>query len=207
MLALWILLGLVLLVVLLGCLPVSVTAEYQMAGATLFARLGPLKIRLYPEKETVRTEQKPDKALGEKGTTEKKSPKGGKIGPFKELLALVLQAQADFRNKLRIRELTLYLTVGGKGDDPATAGILTGSTWAALGSLIPLLESSFRIEQRDIQVGVDFFSEETLLYAKAVAALSLGAGVRLAAYYGWQGLKWYRKQKQKGGNEHGTSHR
>lgn len=207
MLAVWILLGILILAFLLGRLPVSVTGEYKADGPEVVARLGPIKIQLYPgkktEKETTHKEEPPK----EKAPTENKRTNGGKIGPFRELLGLILQAQADIRNKLRIRELTLYLTVGGKGDDPASAGILTGSAWAALGGLIPLLESGFRIEDRDIQVSVDFLTEETVLYAKATAAISLGAGIRLVGYYGLQGLKWYRKQKQKqkGGNEYGTS--
>ena len=207
MLALWILLGIALLVVLLGFLPVRVTAEYRADGPTAVAWLGPIRMRLYPGKEDTDTEEPAPEMAEEEPPKDKKKHKGGKIGPFKELLGLILQAQEDLRNKLSIRELTLYLTVGGKGDDPAKAGILTGSAWAALGSLIPLLESSFQIKQRDIQVGVDFLAEETLLYAKATAAMSLGAGIRFAGYYGWQGLKWYRKHKQKGGNEHGTSNR
>ncbi len=207
MLALWILLGIALLVVLLGLLPVRVTAEYRADGPTVVAWLGPIRMRLYPGKENAESKEPSAKETGEELPEDKKTHKGGKIGPFKELLSLILQAQADLRNKLSIRELKLYLTIGGKGDDPARAGILTGSAWAALGGLIPLLESSFQIKQRDIQVGVDFLSEETLLYAKATAAMSLGAGIRFAGYYGWQGLKWYRKHKQKGGNEHGTSNR
>lgn len=208
MLALWIILGIVLLAILMGFLPVTVMAEYQAGGPSVVAKLGPLTIRLYPEKKDKEPEipelsQKAD----EESSKSQKSFKGGRLDSFKELLTLVLQAQADLRNKLRIRELTMYLTVGGKGDDPAAAGILTGSAWAALGGLIPLLESSFQIQQRDIQVRVDFLSEETLLYAKATAAMSLGAGIRFVGYYGLQGLKWYRKHKQKGGKEYGTSNR
>ena len=209
MLALWILLGILIFVTAVGCIPVGVTAEYQESGATVVARLGPVRIPLYPRADTEKTDeaQKKEKQPKEHSTPEPPKPKGGKLSAFRELLGLIIQAQADLRNKLRIRELTLYLTVGGKGDNPAAAGILTGSAWAALGGLIPLLESSFRIENRDFRVNTDFLSEETLVYAKATAVISVGAGLRLALYYGVQGLKWYRKQKQKGGNEHGTSNR
>lgn len=207
MLALGILLGIVLLVVLFGFLPVSVTAEYQAAGPSVVAKLGPFKIHLYPGKSDSESEEAAPEKRFEQKNKDNKHLKGGRLGPFKELLELLLQAQKDLRNRLCVRELTLYLTVGGKGDDPASAGILTGSAWMALGGLIPLLESSFQIKERDIQVGVDFLSEETLLYAKATAAMSLGAGIRFMGYYGLQGLKWYRKHKQKGGKEYGTSDR
>lgn len=120
--------------------------EYQESGATVVARLGPVRILLYPRADTEKTDeaQKKEKPSKEHSTLEPPKPKGGKLSAFRELLGLIIQAQADLRNKLRIRELTLYLTVGGKGDNPAAAGILTGSAWAALGGLIPLLESSFR---------------------------------------------------------------
>ena len=209
MLVLWILLGILIFILAVGSLPVSVTAEYQSSGAAVVARLGPFKIPLYPGKDTEKTEkpQEKEQETKEQPASEETRPKGGGLGQFRELLDLVLKAQADVRNKLRIRELILYLTVGGKGDNPAAAGILTGSAWAALGGLVPLLESGFRIENRDFQVNTDFLSEETLVYAKATAGMSLGAGLRLALNYGVQGLKWYRKQKQKGGKEHGTSNR
>ena len=205
MLALWILLGILVLLVLVGFLPITVTGEYAAKGARAVARLGPVKMQLYPKKQTTEDSRQEEKMPKENVPADQERKKGGKLGPFRELLNLIMQAQADIRNKLRIRELTLYLTVGGKGDDPASMGILTGSAWAVLGGLIPLLESSFRVEDRDIQVNVDFLSEETTLYAKATAAISLGAAIRLVGYYGLQGLKWYRKQRQKGGNENGTS--
>lgn len=203
MLALWILLGLLLLIVLLGFLPIRVTAEYRADGPCVKASVGPFSFDLYPGKEDAET-AKPPTEKKEKNKSETVRPKGGGLEPFRELLRLVIKAQADIRNKIKVRELILYLTIGGKGDDPAAAGILMGRAWAMLGGLIPLLESSFQIKSRDIQADVDFLSEETHIYAKAVAAISLGAAVRLGLYYGVKVLKWY-YQKKKGGKKHGTS--
>lgn len=207
MLALWIVLGILLLFILLGFLPVGITAEYKERGLYAAARIGAFQLQIYPPKKKKEPDMLQKENAQETTAMGEKHPKGGALGAFRELIGLAMQAQADIRDKLRIRELILYLTVGGEKDDPAAAGILIGSAWAALGNLIPLLESSFRIEKQDIQANVDFLSEETRVYAKATATISLGAGIRLVGYYGVQGLKWYRKQKQKGGNEHGTSNR
>lgn len=203
MLALWILLGLLLLIVLLGFLPVCVTAEYRDDGPHATASVGPFAFNLYPGKEEKETAEPPTEKK-EKKKSEATRSKGGALEPFRELIDLALKAQADIRSKLKIRELVLHLTIGGKGDDPAAAGILMGRAWALLGGLIPLLESSFQIKSRDIQADVDFLSEETRIYGKAVVAISLGAAVRLGLYYGAKVLKWY-YQKKKGGKKHGTS--
>lgn len=202
MLALWILLGILILIVLLGVLPVRVTAEYQENGPSAKASVGPFSFDLYPGKEEESAELPAEKT--EKNKSESVRPKGGGLEPFRELLQLILQAQADVRNKVKVREFVLHLTIGGKGDDPAAAGIWMGRAWAMLGGMIPLLESSFQIKSRDIQADVDFLSEETRIYGKAVASISLGAAVRLGLYYGVKVLKWY-YQKKKGGKKHGTS--
>lgn len=211
MLALWILLGILLFFCTLGCIPVRVTAIYDSCGAKIYARLGPIKVKLYPrtdlnasrlepEKTAEKTDSQPvqDKAQSE-------HPIGGKLELFRELLALVLEAQGRIRNRLWIRELVLYLSVAGKGNDPAKAAVLYGGAWSAVGVLWPQLERAFQIKSRDVQVKVDFLSEETTVYAKATAAIFIGTILHMFGYFGIRGLKLYRKHKKKGGEIYGTS--
>lgn len=209
MLALWIILGILAALGLIGCIPVGVTAVYDQGGPRVDAVAGPVRLRLYPRPPKPPREEKPKKkektAPNPSQEPEEKQPLGGKLPLFRELIGLVLEAQAALRNKLRIRELTLHLTVGGKGDDPAAAAIGYGSAWAAIGNLMPLLERAFRIEQRDIAPQVDFTTQETTVYAKATAVISVGAILRMGVYYGLRGLKIYRRYAKKGGNDHGTS--
>lgn len=212
MLALWIVLGILAVFWLIGRVPLGVTAVYDGEGPRVDAVAGPFRIRLYPRPKKDPAKQKKQKKQKaqkkeEKQETEQREKRslGGQLPLFRELLGLVLEAQAVFRNKLRIRELTLHLTVGGKGDDPAKAAMLYGSAWAAIGNLLPLLERAFRIESRDIDAQVDFTVEETTVYARAEAVVSFGAMLRMGVYYGLRALKLYRKHQKKGGNDHGTS--
>lgn len=220
MIALWILGGVAALLGIICCIPVGVTGEYSQAGARAVAHVGPFRILLYPrppkkpgEAQGARPEkaQKPKKPKKTRKTKQKQpageeTPKqGGGVSMFREIIGMVLEAQAEVRNRLRIQELTMYLTVGGRGDDPAKSAMLYGSAWAAVGGLMPLLERAFRIEKRDIQANVDFLSEKTTIYARATAKITVGAILRMGGYYGVRGLKLYRKHKKKGGNEHGTS--
>lgn len=208
MLALWIVLGILAALGLIGCIPVGVTAVYDERGPRADAVAGPFRIRLYPrparEEPAPKQKASKQKKAQETQSAAEKPPLGGKLPLFRELIGLVLEAQSALRNKLRIRELTLHLTVGGKGDDPAQAAILYGSAWAAIGNLLPLLERAFRIENRDIAPQVDFTTPETTIYVKATAVISVGAILRMGVYYGLRGLTIYRKHK-KGGINHGTS--
>ena len=127
------------------------------------------------------------------------------IPMFRELLGLAIEAQASLRNKLRITELILHLTVGGFGEDPAKPAILYGRAWAALGNLMPLLMQAFRIEKRSVGADIDFTAEENTIYAKATLIITIGAILRMGIWYGIRGLIIYFKHNKKGGKKHGTS--
>lgn len=216
MIGLYIIGGPVLLALLIGLMPLQVTGEYSGDGAKVKALVGPLTVWQYPRVKGEKTKkpkkhkkaqptQKPEKTRKEKPEEKGEKP-GGRLPLFRELLGLVMELQGALRNRLVLRELTLHLTLGGKGDDPAMAAVLYGSAWAAIGGLMPVLERSFQIKSRDIQAQVDFLQEETTVYARAAARISLGALLRMAVYYGLRGLKLYRTHRKKGGKENGTSH-
>lgn len=202
MIALYIIGGLVLLVVLAGRIPLRVTGEYSGEGTRVTVFAGPLRLWQYPSRKKTKERQAPAEAAPAQRGGEKS---GGRLQLFREMLGLVMEFQRALRNRLVIQELTLHLTVGGKGDDPATAAVLYGSAWAAIGELMPVLERSFRIKSRDVQAQVDFLQESTTVYARATAGMSLGAMVRMALYYGLRGIKQYRTVQKKGGTKDGTS--
>jgi hypothetical protein len=197
------------LIDLLCLLPVGAKATYDSGGPRAAAYVGPISVLLYPRPKV---KKKPKKQKSKTKTHDKpketqtspapKQEKGGNLAFFRQLLGLALEAQADLRCRLRIRELTLHLTVGGQGDDPAKAATLYGSAWAAIGGVMPLLERAFRIENRDVQAAVDFLSPENTIYFQAECRLRVGTILRMAAWYGLRGLKMYRK---KGGTKNGTS--
>jgi hypothetical protein len=214
MLALRIILGIVLVLVLLGCIPVAVTARYDGEGPLVYGKVGPVKLRLYPRAPAKPQESKKQGKQKLKKTKKTQAPKekkartsmGGRLPLFRELLGLVLEVQVTLRNYLKIRNLELCLTVGGRGEDPAKAAILYGRAWAAIGALLPQLERVFIIQKREVQAQIDFLSEETTVFTQATAVISVGALVKMAVYYGIRGLKIFLRHRKKGGKTNGTSH-
>jgi hypothetical protein len=113
------------------------------------------------------------------------------LGVAKKLLVV-------FFRKLRIRKLELKLILAG--DDPCDLAVNYGKTWAATGSLIPMLEELFVIRKRDVDVSCDFTAEETKVYAAADITILTGRLLGLAVRYGYQALREYLKilNKRKG---------
>ncbi len=135
-----------------------------------------------------------------------KQPLGGKIAFFKELLGIGLSALNCIRRKLIMKDLVLYLTVGGQGEDAAKAAILYGRAWAAVGALTPVLEKTFHIKNRDIQVNIDFLQPENVIYAKATILFRIGDILWIALNHGFRAGIAFLKQKRKGRKHNGTSH-
>lgn len=131
--------------------------------------------------------------------------RGGGLELFRQIVGLVLEFQADLRNRLHVRQLVLRLRIGAKDQDPAQSAVLYGSAWAALGNLTTVLQRAFRIHDQDTRAEIDFLEEHTTVYAKAHLTMTVGAILKLAGYYGLRGLKLYRTQMKKGGSEYGTS--
>ena len=131
-----VILGCVLLcLVLLMQVRVGVQGEYGEAGPRAWARLGPVRLRLWPrsrKRQPGKREAKPTKPPKEKEKPEEIS-KGGALDYARELLPLALDAAGQFRKKLRVDRLELVLRAGAT--DPADAAMVYGCANAALGAL------------------------------------------------------------------------
>lgn len=203
------------LIVLLGFVPVGVTAEYSEEGPEVLARIGPVKRRVFPRpKKAPATEQpagekkkkKPKKKRDESPEGEaspKEKPKqklGGMIPLFRELLGTALRLLGTFRRKLWVKELILHLTVGGLGEDPAKAARLYGNAWAALGNLIPVIYDTVRVRKQDVGAEIDFTEPKNRIYAKATMTITIGAvllmGIRYGVPAGWAFLKYKWKTRK-----------
>ena len=150
------------------------------------------KIKETSKKEkTTETKKKP---------VEKEQKEGGSLKDFLPLLDVAKRLVASFFRKLRIRKLELKLILAG--DDPCDLAVNYGKTWAATGSLIPMLEELFVIRKRDVDVGCDFTAEETKIYAAADITILTGRLLGLAGLYGFQALREYLKILKKRKGEH-----
>lgn len=185
--------------ILLGCLPLGISAIYNADGAIAKLIAGPFRIMLYPreKKETEKPvkEEKPKEST-KQAAASKEEKKGGSFTDFLPLVKVATDFLGDFRRKLRIKRLEMILCMAG--GDPCDLGINYGRAWAAAGNLMPQLERLFVIKKRDIQVQCDFTGSKTTIYVRADITITLGRLIGLVFRYGWRALKEYLKITNKG---------
>ena len=75
------------------------------------------------------------------------------------------------------------------GDEPDKLAVNYGRAWAALGNLMPHLERTFVIRKRDVDVACDFLAEETLIYARLDATITVARATHLLSRHGIKILK------------------
>lgn len=196
-------------------IPLGVHVIYDESGLKLCAVAGLIQICVFPRKKKEKKKGKDKKKNTAKSKTKKSKKqssqsstkkKGGKIELFRELIGIGVSALNCLRRKLVINQLYLSLTVGGLGTDAADAAILYGRAWAAIGSLIPFLEHTFKLKSRDLHADLDYTMEETTIFTDAKITISLIDILWIGIYNGIKALRVflrYRK-KVKGGKANGT---
>ena len=202
----WGVLALVLLILfLLGQIRVGVQGEYTADGLTAGARVGPVRIQIYPFKDKKASKKKkPPKAKKEKPKAETQGKKkGGAVKPLLKLLPLALEAAGQFRRKLQVDILYLEVTAGAP--DPADAAMVYGRANAALGAAWQPLNAAFRIKNGRASVRIDFDREQTTVYGAAALSIKVGQALWLALYFGGRALagllKIRTEEKQKNNAE------
>ena len=187
--------------ILLAILPLGVAARYDSNGPLVKLIAGPVRLTLYPGKKKEKS-SKPAKK--EKKTTAKpgsagKKKKGGNYSDFLPLLHLILDFLDALRWKLRVNRLELKLIMAA--DDPCDLAVNYGKAWAALGNLMPLLESHLVIKKRDLEVECDFTSDTTVIFARVDLSITLGRILSLGVVHGVRILRQYFKivKMRKGG--------
>ncbi len=185
-------------------LPVGIRLVYNENGLVLSLLLGLVKIRIFPKpvknKNTqIKPKKRRTKQISEKSKGKSTASKGGKLSDFLPLIETVLEFLVVFRRKLRINRLKLLLTLAA--EDPCDLAINYGRAWAAVGNLMPLLERTFVIRKRNVQVQCDFLEESTRITAEMDAVVSVGRLLVLVTRYGVRVLREYQNilKLRKGG--------
>lgn len=140
---------------LLLSMPLGVGASYNADGGALWLTVGLLKIPLLPRAKSKEKRKKPEKEKVKKEET------GGSYTDLLPLIENVIALLSDLRRKLVITKLRGKLILAG--GDPCDLGVNYGRAWAAMGTLIPLLEQIFVIKKRDLSVDCDFTADTTLV--------------------------------------------
>lgn len=177
-------------IVLIGLIPVGVSAKYDEDGAAAQVIIGPLRLRVYPgkgKKQPQKKEEKPEEELAQKTGAPAKKKKGGSLADFKPLVEIVLDFLGDLRRKLRINLLQLHLVLAG--GDPADLGLNYGKACAAVSSLEPQLSRFFVIKKKDIHVACDFTEEKTLVTARLDLTITVARIFSLVFRHGIKGLR------------------
>ena len=169
------------LVILVLALPAAVLLRYEAGVLQVRLRVGPVNVTVYPPRPA-----KPAKKPA-KGAKAPKSPKaaapkaksGGKKltrGQIQDLIKLALDLLGKLSRKLLVKHLTLHVFFGGR--DAAQTAIGYGRAWAVIGAMMPVLENTFRIDERDVGAYLDYELEVQMRVGTAIR-LALGAGLRL----------------------------
>ncbi len=161
-------------------LPLGFSAIYRKSDPGVWLLIGPLRFRVYPGNKKGK---KPQKTTSEK----KDQTKGGSYRDFWPVVRTIVEFLSEFRRKIRVRRLELKVILAG--DDPSDLAVNYGRAWAALGSLTPQLERLFVIKKRNLEVECDFVAEETLIYARIDATISVLKTLHLLSRHGIKVLK------------------
>ena len=180
------------LLFLLGCIPLSGGGEYSSAGASLWLRLGPVRITLLPRKQKTQKQrkekspQKPERP--QKAKPEKQKPTlGGSLAYAKALLPTVLECARRVWGAIYLNTLYLELQVGA--EDPGEAAMAYGRANAALGAIWTPLVRAFHVKDGHARVNLDFDRKEPALYARAELSIRLGQALWLGLYFGLKALR------------------
>ena len=175
----------------LAFFPLGFSAVYRENDPGVWLLVGPVRFRIYPGKEkSNKKDTKSHKSF---------SPKGGSYRDFEPVVRAILDFLGQFRKKIRVQDLQLYVTLAG--DDPCDLAVNYGRAWAALGAFVPQLDRLFVIKKRDLAVNCDFAGDKTRVYAKIKATITLAGTLQLLSRHGVKVIKELLELKklQKGG--------
>lgn len=215
---LWILAGLLALLFIALLIPAEVRFQYEAGQPLLWARYGPVKLRLFPRKEKPEESAGKKKKKPEKKKSKRKKLKAEKSGKKKpeaeksekksrrkkpkakinreqilyaleKLPPILGRALKRTGRSIHIKPLKLYVLAAGP--DPADAARLYGRLDAALAAGVPILENTLRVKDLDVRLYVDFQEERMDFIADAGVWLLPCSLVWMALRAGGSLLKWY----------------
>ncbi|MDR1217674.1 MAG: DUF2953 domain-containing protein [Oscillospiraceae bacterium] len=149
----------------LALVRLGVSAEYGEGGLELEARIGAVRLRLYPRPLKRR-------ARAARGRREPKTRRPGGLAGFTDIAAYALKALGRLRRRLLIKRLVVRWSVPG-ADDPARAAMTYGGASAAAAPLERLIDGAFRVKRRELSANVDFCAAEPRVYISAAVSAAV----------------------------------
>lgn len=150
-------------------LKVGVFLRYDATGASIKLVVGPFAVKINSDEQSGQKVQK-------RGTGRSKGAQKGRRSKGKLWVKAVLQNWGEiFRLIGRILSspvldsLSLQISVGG--DDPEVCAMTYGRVCAAVSALLPVVEATFSVKKRKVDISYDFEDGKTRIEAEASATL------------------------------------
>ena len=190
-----VLLVVLILLFLVGQIRLGGGAEYSAEGVKAHLQAGPFRFQVFPRKEKGDKKERKKKPKKEKPPKEEepKSKAGGPVELVRAFLPLVCEAAGELKRRIRIDELRLDYTAGGR--DAAQTAMTFGGSNAAVGMLLPLFQQNFDLKEYRVRTAVDFNAKGPTIYVYAALSAKLGQLVSFGLRFGLKFLIVYRKQK------------
>ena len=175
---------------LIGMIPVGISAGYNNGDAQVAIVFGFLRFPLYPAESR---KKKPSSAKKQKKEEFQShvqiKKKKRNLTEYFPLVQVVFDFLKDFHAKLKIKDLRFKAILGG--GDPCNLGINYGRACAALGSIMPILESYFTIKNRNIEIACDYTVDTTYISGYICITLNVFQLLAIIAYHGVRILRKY----------------
>ena len=139
----------------LALIPVGIDGGWASGrSVVLSARIGFIRFTVFPRKQKEGAQRRSKPKTGRKTGGTAALDRGGTLA----LIKAVLRALGRLRRKLRVSYLRFRFTVASS--DPFKTALGFGICSGAAAGFVPLLDSAFNIEQRDIGPAFDFTAAE-----------------------------------------------
>lgn len=190
---LWILLGLVCLLFLIGCIRVSAIASYDKEFH-LTVKIACISIKPLEKKNKSKKKKKPKKEKKPSKKKKKERPKPSfdmiKSG-VTTLLPVVLKTLQRLGKGVRFQPVQAYYCIPA-GNDPAKASILYGKANALLWGVMPQLEAVGDFKDVGIAIDVDYQASEPVISCHVGIGITIGRALAIAAGLLVPAVQWYR---------------
>lgn len=197
---LYVLLGLLALVLLLLLTPSYAYVAYE-GGLTVAVRVLGIKKQIYPMKRKKR--QKKTQTPEEKKDSESKKEKRKlSVSALTDYVRLGIDAVGRICRCIRITKLYLHANVGD--EDPGKTAMTYGASAAAVSTLLPMIESTFRTKGVDVEINADFGGQNNICAELALSSILMCLFLAaLKILIRFMKVQNKHKNKHKGGKRNG----
>ena len=197
MLVLAIIIGILLLLL---SLRVGAVVQYDAKGFVAWAKVGFVRVKVYPRPEKAPKEKKEKKPKPPK-EPEEAPVEGGTVDKLKAGLSIVGPILEQVKRRLVFSEIRFHYTVSTK--DAAATALAYGGAQVAVQNLLGLIGHNFKVKKQDVRIGYSFDGTSDTVFLRLGLRISVWGALRLGLF------SWREVRKSgllsKGATKHGQA--